>query len=257
MEFVKNKKGFINKGITQYGTNSNIGSLSLATDTPLPIMVTNFFNDSFNIQNLSTTQMKLLKDKKYKITAEISAISGTSNATLIYGIYNVTTGAYIGALGVSDAVTDTAYACYGGFATAIIAPSVDTTIEVRHSAGGTLSTLISGCKITIEEMESYVIQSPALARLGVGGTDQSWQNKFSSRNRDVTYTNTTGKPIMISVGWAQASTGTLSLYVNGVNIAGSYVYNYASGGQMTAIIPNNNTYLVSGANAIAYFFELR
>lgn len=89
------------------------------------------------------------------------------------------------------------------------------------------------------------------------GDGQTWQNMIASRAKGVTYTNTTGKAIQVSVGWGQASAGGLSLLVNGETMADAYVYNYASAGQLTAIIPVGSTYLVVGGNSMTHFNELR
>lgn len=76
--------------------------------------------------------------------------------------------------------------------------------------------------------------------LGVG---QTWQDVTASRAFDTTYTNTTGRPIQVSINTRDPSTGNLaaSLFVNGVKIAYYYM---SSGSQstLTAVIPPDATY---------------
>jgi hypothetical protein len=78
------------------------------------------------------------------------------------------------------------------------------------------------------------------------GIGQTWQNVTGSRAAGVTYTNTTGKPIYISVsGGGQPSNGTMSLTVDGVLLGLQGFQSIASGrsnATMTAIVPNNSTY---------------
>ena len=95
--------------------------------------------------------------------------------------------------------------------------------------------------------------------LGIG---QSWQNVTASRAIGVTYTNDTGKPIMVNTWTGNvSSTGSLSIFVNGVRVIGnqhpSTAYMMSSG---AVIVPNGATYSTekgSGAVGTLYFMELR
>lgn len=88
------------------------------------------------------------------------------------------------------------------------------------------------------------------------GYGQTWQDVKSSRSSNVTYTNTTGKPIMVS------STGTdnsvsLTLYADNVAIAANST---GIGGEserpfVIGIIPSGSTYKVTGT--ITLWSELR
>ncbi|MHB2082152.1 hypothetical protein [Pseudomonas asiatica] len=75
------------------------------------------------------------------------------------------------------------------------------------------------------------------------GVAQTWQDVTASRAFDTTYTNTTGRPIQVSINTRDPSTGNLaaSLFVNGVKIAYYYM---SSGSQstLTAVIPPDATY---------------
>ena len=79
--------------------------------------------------------------------------------------------------------------------------------------------------------------------LGVG---QTWQNLSASRANDVTYTNVTGKPILVCVSFNSANGGG-SVYVDGVLvIQGFGVVGYGAAG-LTVIVPNGSTYYATGA----------
>lgn len=97
----------------------------------------------------------------------------------------------------------------------------------------------------------------------VVGIGQTWQNLTASRVKGTTYTNTTGRPIQVSVnvnlqGTTQSSN---SLTVDGL-VVGYQTQNTAgvqSGitSQLTAIVPSGSTYSVSGNGTITSWFELR
>lgn len=91
------------------------------------------------------------------------------------------------------------------------------------------------------------------------GYGQTWQDVTASRQLGVAYTNSTGKPILLSVCLSIVSACTLVVTVNGVQIYG--------GGNTTAnnrvngsfIIPADASYLVSseaGAIDLVKWVEL-
>lgn len=96
--------------------------------------------------------------------------------------------------------------------------------------------------------------------LGVIGVGQSWQDVSGSRAQNTTYTNSTGKPILVSVNAVKTTSDTARLYVNGVLVAamGGGLYSALNWyGQLSAIIPNGSSYYVTNANAIINWAELR
>lgn len=79
------------------------------------------------------------------------------------------------------------------------------------------------------------------------GVGQSWQDVTSSRASGVTYTNNTGKPILVSI-WASGDS-VMFFYVNGSFVGGARSSGpYLSGNGNTFIVPNGATYSVTGAN---------
>ena len=100
-----------------------------------------------------------------------------------------------------------------------------------------------------------------LSGLGAG---QTWQDMTASRAKDVTYTNSSGKAIFISVTNTD-TTGLVTgftISVDGSIIAETYSYVGSTSiprSNLTAIIPNGSTYKVAlhGLDTIHLWWELR
>lgn len=94
--------------------------------------------------------------------------------------------------------------------------------------------------------------------LGVG---QTWTDVTASRAFDTTYTNSTGKPIMVSV-WGNstsASGGVLEFLINGVKISeqgANYNSSIVTHPSTTIIIPNGSTYLAKSLSGGGLFGSL-
>lgn len=88
------------------------------------------------------------------------------------------------------------------------------------------------------------------------GYGQTWQNVTGSRAKSVTYTNTTGKPILVHV---QKNTGqnTLTLTVDSLEVSRFHGYGIEAQAAVTAIVPHGSTYIVGGTGSIFYWVELR
>ena len=95
------------------------------------------------------------------------------------------------------------------------------------------------------------------------GNGQTWQDVLASRTSGVTYTNTTGKPITVNIGYYvggnPAAVGQIT--INGVLLRYCQVNNaYVDTGFATAIIPNGATYVFTanfGTFNINNWVELR
>jgi len=89
------------------------------------------------------------------------------------------------------------------------------------------------------------------------GVNQSWQNVTASRSLGTVYTNTTGRPIMVSA----SVQNTASCVVNGVQIVYSYTVSCCGVPQISYfpvsfIVPAGHTYYINGA-ALDIWSELR
>ena len=95
--------------------------------------------------------------------------------------------------------------------------------------------------------------------LGVG---QTWQDLSASRALSVTYTNSTGKPIMVFASTTvNATSPTSTLSVNNIPTsiaAGSnWPTNFIMRGALVAIVPSGGTYRVDGGFSLSQWTELR
>lgn len=91
------------------------------------------------------------------------------------------------------------------------------------------------------------------------GTQQSWSNQ--SRAQGVAYTNTTGRPIQVSINCASSTTGGMlaQLYVAGIVVSQATSLNTLTSVNVHAIVPNGQAYqlVTSGTMNIANWAELR
>lgn len=99
-------------------------------------------------------------------------------------------------------------------------------------------------------------QSSAPIQLGVG---QTLQDVTASRAQSTTYTNTTGKPIIVYIKHISPTGGPAAvLTINGSAVSGG---SYSSAGPVqaiaTAVIPAGGTYSLSGASTLNSWWELR
>jgi len=93
------------------------------------------------------------------------------------------------------------------------------------------------------------------------GVGQTWQNVLASRALATTYTNNTGKPIMVNiVTTSTGSSGGIQLTISGVVLYGSNPATSTAGFPMniTALIPVGATYSVANtAQTLTAWNEVR
>jgi hypothetical protein len=106
----------------------------------------------------------------------------------------------------------------------------------------------------------YVLLNPATGTNAIG-FGQTWQNVTASRSAGVTYYNTTGKPIMLSIYGSAATTATFNMQIDGVTLN---LLAYGNPGTSAAtfqiIVPAGSSYMVfagSGTIGINSWLELR
>jgi hypothetical protein len=102
--------------------------------------------------------------------------------------------------------------------------------------------------------------SSAILGLACGG--QNWQDVTASRTFNTNYTNSTGRPIMVSVlSWFGVNQ-SMSLLVSGISVSqggwSSFAYGYVSA-TVSAVVPPGQTYQVSsgGTSLALSWSELR
>lgn len=95
------------------------------------------------------------------------------------------------------------------------------------------------------------------------GAGQTWQNVTASRSNGVTYTNTSGRPILIAVTLYQ--NGTLesggTLYIDGIfvgrTINQTAGLNIGNASVISAVVPANSTYIINVSGTINNWAELK
>lgn len=120
------------------------------------------------------------------------------------------------------------------------------------------SQLISSSGKPFFNLNGVVVGEIALMA-NMFGVGQTTQNLTSNRTQGVTYTNSTGRAIEVSIGVRVSTSGTSSLLRDGVSV-GSIYGDVGSGGsvqgQLSAIIPNGSSYILNGG-IIQTWTELR
>ena len=124
------------------------------------------------------------------------------------------------------------------------------TLQAPAVAGGTVVTLpaTTGTAALTSDL------------LGVGQTWQSFVVTGGSppRAMNTTYTNTSGKPIVVSVFAVFAYSTSMSLLVDGLQVAYKIEsYTNSLTNNVSAIVPNGSTYRVNCAVAASSWMELR
>lgn len=91
------------------------------------------------------------------------------------------------------------------------------------------------------------------------GVNQTWQNVTASRAAGTTYTNSTGKPIMVSVTAVRVgSSSSLSVVVGGVTIfAADASSQWYGSNDPCFIVPAGATYVVTSSTGFRNWAELR
>ena len=134
-----------------------------------------------------------------------------------------------------------------------------------NSAGGGSVTIdtpstASNFNLTVPAATATVLTTASSASSipGAFGVDQTWQNVGGSRSAGTTYTNSTGKPIMVCISQGDGSSVANNFYVNGNLIARQAIYNTGSNSN-SYIIPNGATYMWELSSGVSFYlwWELR
>jgi hypothetical protein len=206
-------------------------------------------------------------------TTGISGVDGSAGTPAIQGTDNNT--------GVFYPSADTVgIATNGTTAVTISAAQVVTLANALPVAsGGTGSTTNAGASFALKGANSDITSLSGLttplslaqggtgqttaalagAALGAVGVGQTWSNLTASRASGTTYTNSTGRPIMVTVCTNMGTNQRIETSVGGVKIVdmgGSTIY--GDMGLNVFIVPNSTTYVVTATQGtIQIWAELR
>jgi hypothetical protein len=98
------------------------------------------------------------------------------------------------------------------------------------------------------------LYSRTTAIFGIG---QTWQDVTASRVAGVSYTNTSGKPIMVTIGFREDTNLPNGIIVNDISVGNSSSTASANESSVSAIVPNDNTYGYPIGIIIVSWSELR
>jgi len=94
------------------------------------------------------------------------------------------------------------------------------------------------------------IQLTDVTNTGLGSIVQYWHNETLTRGINTTYTNSTGRPILVSIILTSTSgQQNATLYVNSINVGYiTIAVQSLSNGTGTFIVNNGSTYKIAGTS---------
>ena len=128
--------------------------------------------------------------------------------------------------------------------------------------GTAFNTILDGGDPTADRTITFPDVSGQVALTSeVIGIGQTWQNMTASRVAGTTYTNNTGKPIMVSVdAFLSSASVSMNVFVDGhAFISYSRSVSSYSTDSVIVIVPNGSTYsvLTTNVSSITRWLELR
>jgi hypothetical protein len=124
-------------------------------------------------------------------------------------------------------------------------PASSGTLIATGDTGTVSTTMLAAAAVTSAKVETL------MQPLGVG---QTWQDVSASRVSGTTYTNTTGRPIMVSIRSDTSSSGVLT--VGGVQISWADT-NTTNRSVVVGVVPAGATYVYTGGYLSGFWAELR
>lgn len=127
--------------------------------------------------------------------------------------------------------------------------------QISQGTGPSQTHVMSQKAVTDALATKPNLNQPGSMGLGVG---QSWQDMTLNRAVDTAYTNTSGRPIVVSVASGNVRDAYVSIHIDGKLIfhQSDTYYETLPQSSATAIIPPNSTYMVR-SNLIFVWMELR
>ena len=127
-------------------------------------------------------------------------------------------------------------------------------------AGTVNATSLANDAVTVDKINNLAVTQAKLATAVIPiGVGQTWQNLTGSRVNGTTYTNTSGRPIMISFSTNFAAPNDVVVVVGGIEvyrwgITNNFTTRDSGGG---FIVPPDVTYSITAPGGLSYWAELR
>ena len=144
-----------------------------------------------------------------------------------------------------------------------IAGQIDKTMFATEAKSGIvkLKNSITAKQEDAAVTEKAVSEFVAASQSGLG-IDQTWQDVKDQRQAGVTYTNTTGRPIMVCIqATMNYGVATCPIFVDGIKVGEVWEHHTVNKvDHVTFIVPNGSTYkadLTIGVHSIFIWSELR
>lgn len=190
------------------------------------------------------------------VTGNVSGNAGTvtTNANLTGAVTSVGNATSLGSFtsaNLASALTDET-----GTGAAVFANSPTLITPALGTPSALVGTNITGTAAGLSIGGNATTATTATVANNALGYNQTWQDVSGSRSAGTTYTNSTGRPIFISVRMEQDD-GTLSLTVDGLLIGKTGFTAGPVNYTLTAVVPAGSTYSITSTGGTLYWYELR
>ena len=256
-----------------------LGQIVAATNTTIrsaTTSVTGVVQLVDSVSSTSTTAAATGSAVKTAYDAAVNALnasnisSGTLPAARLSGSYTGITGVgtlTVGSIPFATSATSATNATFATSATnATFATSATSAGSATNASAATNATFATSATNATNATNVSGTGTVTVANLATAakpiGEGQTWQNMTASRSYNVTYTNDTGRPIMVNIMVAVTVNQYVEILIGGSVVVSKVQWDsFASGrvwGTASAIIPAGNTYqaVSTGTNSMTWA-ELR
>lgn len=133
------------------------------------------------------------------------------------------------------------------------APGISVRSVISTPAIRAFAASVNQGSIDIQALQAEV----TLISSSLFGISQTWQNVTGSRSLGTNFTNSTSRPIMVTIFATQVGSSFTNIIVNGVVAAQAQASTSVEGVNVAAVVPPGAVYSVSTGNTLSYWAELR